>query len=106
MNAINGNYTTGLNGDVFTDVQSSWSTFASLNGITDGNVANYLGSWGVDTADNEVWAVVDHNSTFGAYFDMANVPEPCSMAAAILIVPALAFRRRRRWYFQMPDSPI
>jgi len=95
VNAVNGNYTTGLNGDVFTDVESSWSTFAALHDITDSNLANFLGSWGVDTTDNDVWAVVDHNSTFGAYLDTANVPEPCSGATIIFALSALLCRRRR-----------
>ena len=106
VNAINGNFATGLNGDVFTDVQNSWSAFASLHGITDSNLANYLGTWGVDTTDNEVWAVVDHNSTFGAYFDVANVPEPCSLAGVILLAPALAGRRRLDFRKQRAADPV
>ncbi|MGA2440134.1 MAG: autotransporter-associated beta strand repeat-containing protein [Tepidisphaeraceae bacterium] len=103
VNAINGNFTAGVIGDVFTDVQGPWSAFAAMHDITDSNLANYLGSWGVDTTDNEVWAVVDHNSTFGAYFDIANVPEPCFTAGVLLMASVLACRRPRPSYFRRSE---
>jgi len=34
--------------------------------------SNYLGSWGYDTGNNTVWAVIDHNSEFA----VATIPEP------------------------------
>jgi hypothetical protein len=51
-----------------------------------------LGSWGVDTADDAVWAVVD---TTGGEF--AAVPEPGTLAllAAGAAALGLAYRRRK-----------
>jgi len=50
-----------------------------------------LGDYGIDTSNNTVWAVVDHNSEF------AVIPEPCiwtllALASGFL----LTFRRRLR----------
>ena len=73
-NAALGNFGSGLPGDVFQNVQSSWDAFAAANGVTDANVGNFLGSYGVDVAHHTVWAVVNHNSQFAA------VPEPASWA--------------------------
>ena len=64
-------------GDVFQNVQSSWDDFAAANSITDANLGNFLGSYGVDTAHHTVWAVVNHNSQFSV------VPEPSSLILAI-----------------------
>jgi hypothetical protein len=95
-NATAGNFGTGLPGDVFPNVQSSWDAFAAANSITDVNVGNFLGSYGVDVADHQVWAVVNHNSQFAA------VPEPASwelLAAAVALVGglrAIGGRVRRR----------
>jgi len=58
--------------------------------------ANFLGSWGRDTATNSVWAVVDHNSDFA----VIAVPEPATSALLLAAVAAglagLDRRRRRR----------
>lgn len=54
-----------------------------------------LGDFGYDTDANKVWAVLDHNSTFGgAGAVAAGVPEPSSLAM-LLMAGAIAFRRRR-----------
>lgn len=47
-----------------------------------------LGSYGVDTANNQVWAVINHNS------DFATVPEPST--ALLLAGASLGFLMRRR----------
>ena len=66
------------------DYQGSFATFQSQIGDT--NLGDYIGAWGVDPANHDVWAVVDHNS------DFAVVPEPSSLLlagmAAIRIHPA------------------
>jgi uncharacterized membrane protein len=93
QNATMGDFGTGLAGDVFQNYQGSWDSFAVANSITDSNVGNFLGSYGVDVADHTVWAVVNHNSQF------AVVPEPSSLillAIGGLASAGLAIRKRRR----------
>ncbi len=58
-----------------------------------------LGYYGVDTATNRVWAVLDHNSTFGAG-DVSAVPEPAAwgelLSASCLLAAALRRRPAKR----------
>ncbi len=93
-NSTAGNFGSGMPGDVFPNVQSSWDAFAAANAITDANFGNFLGSYGVDVVHHQVWAVVNHNSQF------ATLPEPASwelLAAAAALVGGLrAIRRRAR----------
>jgi len=90
-NAVEGNY--GLGTQVFTNVPSSWDTFASGHGITDNNLGLFLGSWGVDTKNHVAWAVLDHNSEF------AVTPEPGSAVLGGLgLIALFAVARRRRFY--------
>jgi len=54
-----------------------------------------LGSYGLDTASNTVWAVINHNSEFAVI--AAPVPEPGTFALmAVAGVALLTFRRRVR----------
>jgi len=71
-------------GTVVANYQGSYDDFVAEHaGFT---VAGYLGSYGVDIEDNTVWAIVDHNSQFGA------VPEPATIA--LLVLGGLAVIRR------------
>ena len=61
--------------------------------MTDANLGNFVGSYGYDVADGEVWAVVNHDSQF------AVVPEPAAFVLAafgLMGVAGFAFWRRRR----------
>ena len=90
VHAIDGNF--GIGASAVTHVLSSWNTFASANGITDATtLAPYLGSWGVDTVNHKVWAVVNHNS------DFAVVPEPSSFVLVLFGLVGIGFHRRGRW---------
>ena len=73
---------------VVINYQGSWDAFAAEYSVTDANVGDFVGSSGVDTVNNNVWAVVDRNSPFVV------VPEPHSMALLGLSI-LLVFRRRR-----------
>ncbi|HEV3417404.1 MAG TPA: PEP-CTERM sorting domain-containing protein, partial [Pirellulales bacterium] len=92
-NATAANFGTGLPGDVFQNYQGSWDSFAAANSITDANIGNFLGSYGVDIASHTVWALVNHNSQF------AVVPEPSSLIllaiGGLMAGVALVYRRRR-----------
>jgi len=59
-------------------------------GAYDPSVDFSLGYYGVDTVNNTVWAVVDHNSEFTA------APEPASAGLAAIGALTLFSRRRRK----------
>ena len=70
----------------------TWDAFASQYGANDGNLASFVGSWGVvvdsqDPTNSRVWAVLDHTSMYAV--------TPAPGAAALLGLAGLAARRRR-----------
>ncbi len=48
-------------------------SFAAFEAINGANLSNFIGAWGVDTSDNNAWAVLNHASQF------AVVPEPSAL---------------------------
>ena len=54
--------------------------------------ANSLGAFGIDTAGDTIWAVIDHNSQFAA----VPVPEPSSLTLASLGILAAGWIASRR----------
>ena len=83
----------GQGSTVIAGYNGSWAGFFAAQGVTAANVANYLGSWGVDAADGEVWAVLNHNSTFAAA-----VPEPgtAMLLAVGGLCGLLTWRKQRK----------
>ncbi len=74
------------------------STPLFVSGAYDANLDFILGYYGVDTINSEVWAVINHNSTFGV---MGNIPVPVpepsgALLAAITGMVTLMKRRRRK----------
>lgn len=84
--AVDGNFGSGA--DAVTGATGSWDSI-----VDPGDLASYLGSWGVDSTTETVWAVLNHNSQFA----VLAVPEPSSllMAGMGLIGLLLSVRRRR-----------
>ena len=83
--AVEGN--TGQGANAVQNYQGSWDQFSAAYGT---NLDVLLGSWGVDTASNNVWAVVNHNSQF------AVVPEPATWLLLCMAIPGAVLVRRRR----------
>ena len=72
------------------DYQGSFAAFQAQIGDT--NLTDYIGAYGVDTVNHEVWAVVNHNS------DFAVVPEPSTFALVAAVAAGLVgygLRKRR-----------
>ena len=85
VNAIVGN-TGSTGGSAVFDQLGSLSSLGILP------TADYLGSWGRDTATNTAWAVIDHNSDFA----VIAVPEPASLAL-LGVAAGLGLASFRRW---------
>lgn len=93
VNAVYGNH--GPNGSLAGGYEMSYAAFLSTYGGW--NRDTMLGAYGLDVANGQVWAVIDHNSDFGVASDgVLVVPEP---ATFVLLGSAglawLAVRRRR-----------
>jgi len=67
--------------------KGSFEDFALEFGVNSSNLDDFLGSFGCDVNGHTVWAILDHNSVFGA------IPEPASMT--LLALGGLALLRRR-----------
>ncbi len=80
VNAILGDHGTNLG----THYLGAWS---DTNGA---NSTLVLGSWGVDTTSNVVWAVLDHNSEF------AVIPEPLALPGGLMLLSLVGVLSRRR----------
>jgi hypothetical protein len=80
MNVVDGNSDGGASSQAISGAYDSANDFV-------------LGDYGVDTTNHEVWAVIDHNSTF-AVGDV--VPEPGAWTALASGLGVLILWRRRR----------
>lgn len=70
----------------------SYADFLAGTSGVDGDSAldGVLGTWGVDGSNNHVWAIIDHNSSFGV-----GIPEPSSLLLVGLGLGGCLVRRRR-----------
>jgi hypothetical protein len=88
VNAVEGNSAVGVNAVV--NYKGAYDQFAADNGVTDSNLGEYLGSYGVDIGSDTVWAVLDHNSQF------ATIPEPATISLLGVGIAVLLVRGRER----------
>lgn len=90
---------------LYEGIMSSWDDFKNDTGdvrnqggdsgaITDANLADYLGSWGIDLVNNKIWAVLDYTDAQFAVMGEP-IPEPTSLAM-LGLGAAMLLRRRRR----------
>ena len=73
-------------------------SFAAFQQTYGTNLSLYLGAYGVDTTNDTVWAVIDHNSEFGVANPLdapVATPEPSTWAMLIGGLGMLAFWRAR-----------
>ena len=88
-------YVNSLDGNANFPLFTTTYTTATLGNLSNAQLEEILGDWGVDTANHDVWAVIDHNSAFA----VAAVPEP-----ATLILAACGFVGLLGYGFAPPPS--
>ena len=86
VNAVSGN--TGNNATV--PQQGYAGAFSSFQTTYGSTLSNYVGAYGVDVGNGNVWAVLNHNSDFGV------VPEPATWALLAFSLTTVMVLRRRR----------
>ncbi len=99
QNAVLGDHGTNTTNSLYLDYQGSFASFESSYGVSDSNLSLYLGAYGVDTTNDTVWAVVDHNSDFVAGNSLLTpqeTPEPSTWMMLLGGLGMLAFWRTRK----------
>jgi hypothetical protein len=89
INAVFGN--TGNTAFASSKYLGSYSQFLIDNSLGSASLSTFLGAYGVDTTNNTVWAVLNHNSEFTV------VPEPSTYAMLLggIFMMAVVVRRKR-----------
>jgi hypothetical protein len=77
--------------DYLASMRFNGSYGAYLLGLGEGITDPQLGMYGFDATRGLAWAVIDHNSTFGA----VPVPEPATLGVLAIGGGAMLLRRRR-----------
>jgi hypothetical protein len=106
VNAVLGN--TGTAGALAlanpTGYTIGYQQFLTNNGGWNGTTM--LGAYGLDLANQQVWAVIDHNSDFGVTNNgILVVPEPSAYLLAGLGIAGGLWRMRRRRHASANASP-
>ena len=83
------NFVNSLDGNANFPLFTTTYTTTTLGNLTNAQLDEILGDWGVDTANHDVWAVIDHNTAFA----VAAVPEPADTDTRRLRVCRLAWIR-------------
>lgn len=92
LDLVNGTLTAGAVSGTIQDFLTSTRHAGSYEDYLASNslIDPMLGAWGVDTTNNNVWSVIDHNSSFAAA-----VPEPGTVTLLFLASTGLLLRRRK-----------
>ncbi len=85
VNAVAGN----------TDLPGEANAPQQFVGAYDAQSEFHLGYYGVDTVNDRIWAVLDHNSTYGFTDSKLVVPEPATAVSLLGGLAILGLRRRR-----------
>ena len=86
-----GENTGNVAGSSFFD--ESFSQFESTNGITDANLANFLGDYGTDASTGQTWAILNYDGQF-SITDAAAVPEPSTWVYMLSGLSLLMWKMR------------
>ena len=98
-------YVNSLDGNANFPLFTTTYTTATLGNLSNAQLEEILGDWGVDTANHDVWAVIDHNSAFA----VAAVPEPATLilaACGFVGLLGYGFRRRRRAHSRTVEHSV
>jgi hypothetical protein len=93
LDLLAGTLTVGGSSSLIADYLESTRFEGSYDAyLVDGNLTDpMLGAWGFDEENNNVWAVIDHNSSFAAA-----IPEPGSITLfGFAMITGLFIRRRK-----------
>jgi autotransporter-associated beta strand protein len=94
VNAVEGN---SANGSLYAAGGYAMGYQAFLSGNGGWNGTSMLGAYGLDVVNQQVWAVIDHNSDFGVTNNgILLVPEPGTLVLAGLGLAGIGLRLRRR----------
>jgi len=95
------NYVNSLDGNSAYPLFTQTYNPATLGSLSNAQLDEILGAWGVDGVNQDAWAVLNHNS------DFAVVPEPSAFVLAALgILTGLCLAIRRRMIAAVAPAPL